>query len=145
MTFGPWLAALPAVVEVAGVEGFFQKILGWPSSVAAFASTTTVFAAGLDGSVVPGTRPASQTSLPPSMRAPSPVATRVKLMPAAGGTVTVPPSAGVAWKLRTRSVSGKVSPGLTQPFAETKEFSSTGPAGAAATAAREPAPSPAAR
>src|SRR3954447_12694462 len=119
MTFGPWLVDVPAVVEVAEVDRFFQTILGSASSVAALASTTTVFAAGLDGSAVPGTTPASQTSRPPSMRAPSPVATRVKDRPSAGGTVTVPPSAGAGWWLRTLTVSGKVSPGLTQPRAET--------------------------
>src|SRR3954468_8103707 len=97
MTFGPWLVDAPAVVEVAVVDRFFQTILGSASSVAALASTTTVFAAGLDGLAGPGTTPASQTSRPPSRRAPSPVATRVKDMPSAGGTVTVPPSAGAGW------------------------------------------------
>src|SRR3954469_1978842 len=97
MTFGAWLRGVPAVVEVAVVDRFFQTILGSWSRVAALASTTIVLAAGLDGSVVPGIAPASQPTWPPSMRAPSPVATRAKVRPSTGGIVTVPPSAGAGW------------------------------------------------
>src|SRR3954452_8057403 len=99
MTFGPWLRDVPAVGEVAVVDRFFQTIFGSCSRVAAFASTTIVLSTGLAGAVGPGVAAASQTSRPPSMRAPSPVATRVKVIPSAGGIVTVPASAGAGWKL----------------------------------------------
>src|SRR4051794_4921572 len=102
MTFGPWVVTgAPDAGPVAVVEGFFQTICESGATVSGLASATRAGVDGWRGLAVPGTVPTSQTTWSPSTPPPEPVAMRVNVVPSTAGTVTWPPSAGAAPKLRT--------------------------------------------
>ena len=85
------------------VERFFQTICGsWPSD-AARASTTRALVPGLPAWPA-GTVPTAHEIVPSGLSAPGTEAL-VKVAPAGGATVTVPPSRA-AWKFSTRTVKG---------------------------------------
>src|SRR6476660_1451844 len=129
MTLGPcvviaWSAPLPCMVAV--VDRFFQTIVGSAVVSLATPSMISVSRATPDGAGAvnaPAVHVMDPSGLRTAVQLPAVATGSLNDMPSTGGivTVTVPAATTLAVLLVSRSVSGKVSPGLPQTRDDTNE------------------------